>query len=362
MSSSSLLSDSEVDSTKIDTDEFTYLTTDQLAERIHYDARTIRTRLKDSVLKENIHYIRPFGGRKLLFIWEHIKRDMAALQTTPIIGPEINPKPSEKRKPGKRWSPLEDSRLREAWGQVPTAQLAKEMSRPIHGIHQRVRKLGLARLDAWTEVELDLMREHYEEDGAKGMALRLDRTEKAIQLQARRMGLFVRPRHRGWTPKEDALLHMVVGRLPLRQIHEVFFEHQNESKAGSEFCRTYAAVAQRCGALGISLSREEAATLGTTFLDASPPNVDMTGWIGRASTVAASLLEGPLKNFVAQRSESGVGPGHLRWMAEQLAARELDSDTDACRWLGYIQGALVERGATTLEEEEERNQSSCEKP
>lgn len=55
----------------------TYLTTDQLAERIHYDARTIRTRLKDAVLFEGVHYIRPFGGRKLLFIWETIERDIA---------------------------------------------------------------------------------------------------------------------------------------------------------------------------------------------------------------------------------------------------------------------------------------------
>ncbi|HEX7369995.1 MAG TPA: hypothetical protein VF284_06915 [Rhodanobacteraceae bacterium] len=54
----------------------TYLTTEQLSERIHYDPRTIRDRLKDSVLLEGIHYIRPFGGRKLLFIWESIQRDM----------------------------------------------------------------------------------------------------------------------------------------------------------------------------------------------------------------------------------------------------------------------------------------------
>ena len=54
----------------------TYLTTDQLAEIIHYDSRTIRTRLKDAVLLEGVHYIRPFGGRKLLFIWEAIQRDI----------------------------------------------------------------------------------------------------------------------------------------------------------------------------------------------------------------------------------------------------------------------------------------------
>jgi hypothetical protein len=56
----------------------TYLTTDGLSDRIHYDQRTIRERMVDSVLIEGIHYIRPFGGRKMLFIWEHIERDMMA--------------------------------------------------------------------------------------------------------------------------------------------------------------------------------------------------------------------------------------------------------------------------------------------
>ena len=41
------------------------LTTDELSARIKYDVRTIRERLKDSVLLEGIHYIRPFGGRKI---------------------------------------------------------------------------------------------------------------------------------------------------------------------------------------------------------------------------------------------------------------------------------------------------------
>ena len=56
----------------------TYLTTEELAIRIKYDPRTIRERLKDSVLLEGVHYIRPFGGRKILFIWEQIEHDMAA--------------------------------------------------------------------------------------------------------------------------------------------------------------------------------------------------------------------------------------------------------------------------------------------
>lgn len=54
----------------------TYLTTAELAGRIKYDARTIRERLKDSVLLEHRHYFRPFGGRKILYIWEVIEQDM----------------------------------------------------------------------------------------------------------------------------------------------------------------------------------------------------------------------------------------------------------------------------------------------
>ena len=54
----------------------TYLPTDELSARIKYDSRTIRSHLKDSVLLEGRHYIRPFGGRKTLYIWETIEADM----------------------------------------------------------------------------------------------------------------------------------------------------------------------------------------------------------------------------------------------------------------------------------------------
>lgn len=54
----------------------TYLTTEELAARIKYEPRSIRDRLKDSVLLEGVHYIRPFGGRKTLYLWEVIERDM----------------------------------------------------------------------------------------------------------------------------------------------------------------------------------------------------------------------------------------------------------------------------------------------
>lgn len=54
----------------------TYMTTEELAERLRYDARYIRSALKDAVFIEGIHYIRPFGRRRVLYIWEAIERDM----------------------------------------------------------------------------------------------------------------------------------------------------------------------------------------------------------------------------------------------------------------------------------------------
>lgn len=54
----------------------TYLTTAELAERIKYTPRTIRNQLLDYKLLEGVHYIRPFGGRKILFLWEKIEADM----------------------------------------------------------------------------------------------------------------------------------------------------------------------------------------------------------------------------------------------------------------------------------------------
>ena len=55
-----------------------FLTTEELSARIKYDPRTIRERLKDSKLIEGVHYIRPFGGRKILFVWDTIERDIGA--------------------------------------------------------------------------------------------------------------------------------------------------------------------------------------------------------------------------------------------------------------------------------------------
>ena len=58
-------------------DQKTYMTTEELADRLRYDARYIRSALKDAVFIEGVHYIRPFGRRRVLYIWEQIEQDMA---------------------------------------------------------------------------------------------------------------------------------------------------------------------------------------------------------------------------------------------------------------------------------------------
>jgi hypothetical protein len=68
----------------------TYLTTEELSGRIKYDARTIRQCLKDSVLFEGKHYIRPFGGRKILYIWEVIEEDMLSRAQDNLTIPMAN--------------------------------------------------------------------------------------------------------------------------------------------------------------------------------------------------------------------------------------------------------------------------------
>jgi len=65
----------------------TYMTTEELAERLRYDARYIRSALKDTVFLEGVHYIRPFGRRRVLYIWETIERDMVkvSMDEKPMI-------------------------------------------------------------------------------------------------------------------------------------------------------------------------------------------------------------------------------------------------------------------------------------
>jgi len=65
----------------------TYLSTEELAIRIKYDARYIREHLKDAVFIEGVHYIRPFGRRRILFIWESIEQEM--LLSSQAVAPVV---------------------------------------------------------------------------------------------------------------------------------------------------------------------------------------------------------------------------------------------------------------------------------
>lgn len=56
----------------------TYLTTRQLAERLQFNHRYINEVLRPECLMEGRHYIRPFGRRKVLYLWENIEADMYA--------------------------------------------------------------------------------------------------------------------------------------------------------------------------------------------------------------------------------------------------------------------------------------------
>ncbi|WP_346796453.1 hypothetical protein R5M92_13355 [Halomonas sp. Bachu 37] len=69
---------------------YTYLTTEELAQRIKYDCRTIRQQLKDSVLIEGTHYIKPFGRRKILFMWEAVEKEMLKSAVSSIAIPMAN--------------------------------------------------------------------------------------------------------------------------------------------------------------------------------------------------------------------------------------------------------------------------------
>lgn len=60
--------------------EYTYLSAQQLSKRIPYCPRYINEVLKDQVFIAGIHYLRPFGGRKVVYLWEPIEQLMLSSQ------------------------------------------------------------------------------------------------------------------------------------------------------------------------------------------------------------------------------------------------------------------------------------------
>ena len=64
---------------------YTYLTTYELSKRIKYKPKTIREQLVGRVLFEGKHFIKPFGQRRMLFIWEVIELDMKLADDSVVI-------------------------------------------------------------------------------------------------------------------------------------------------------------------------------------------------------------------------------------------------------------------------------------
>lgn len=198
----------------------------------------------------------------------------------------MNQKSSERAPPTHcKWSAADDHFLMNNWGRMHIDDLTRSLGRTRRGVYARAGKLGLSRPSAWPKEHDQMLRKRYEDEGPRALAAALGRTEKAVGERARKLGLRmrprrgrrtsaadahqsvpnsrplirVRPRHDKWTRTEDDLLRDVVGKLPLREIHASFFNTDPDDPQGKEFSRSYAAVAQRCGALGITLSRQEAA-------------------------------------------------------------------------------------------------------
>lgn len=53
-----------------------YLTATELSERIKFNPKYISQVLRDTVFIEGLHYVRPFGGRKILYLWDAIEAEM----------------------------------------------------------------------------------------------------------------------------------------------------------------------------------------------------------------------------------------------------------------------------------------------
>ena len=68
----------------------TFLTVQELSDRIGLKPATIKRTKVDTVLLEGKHYVRPLGGRKLMFIWEAILEDMMKGYTSEVVIPMAN--------------------------------------------------------------------------------------------------------------------------------------------------------------------------------------------------------------------------------------------------------------------------------
>jgi hypothetical protein len=73
----------------------------------------------------------------------------------------------------------------------------------------------------------------------------------------------------------------------------------------------------------------------------------------QALVAALEISQTYLQGERAVRDPRGISMTHLRWMVEQMTWDMSENKT--MRWLGYVQGVLVSRGAATLDEMKDVN-------
>jgi hypothetical protein len=165
----------------------------------------------------------------------------------------------------------------------------------------------------------------------------------------------------------------------------IVIEHWSPERAAEEFLATFFALVGP-GETPVLVGRDEAggehvlvsasgghvrAALFRTYAPGpvtSPAPAAKPSWIERAAWVAEQLIRRILAEFpdaVPERDPDGMSAHHLLFMAQTLARRELDSETKACRWLGWLQAGvtLICTGAETdLEAMKELNLASADIP
>ncbi len=70
--------------------ELTYLSPSQVARRLGFSTRYFRNVVMRDHLLEGVHYCRPFGGRKILLVWEEVEaellRDLPGVKSDAVGG------------------------------------------------------------------------------------------------------------------------------------------------------------------------------------------------------------------------------------------------------------------------------------
>lgn len=98
-----------------------------------------------------------------------------------------------------RWSAEEEQKLRELWGTMPHAEIAKALNRNPKAIAFKARKLGLEFRPAVPEFsaeDLQVIAAEYRQLGSVELGRRLCRSPQAIRMKASKLGVAGRPGRR----------------------------------------------------------------------------------------------------------------------------------------------------------------------